>query len=101
MTREEMPIMKRPIHATRPFPWRCHGCGKDAVEMAAMAYAAEMRHDGRLHSFTIPVLHLPICGECGEKVFTEEVDRQMNDALRAHLGVFTPDKIRAALRRVG
>ena len=60
--------------------------------MATTAYDAEVRHGHQLHTFTIPNLEMPICQSCGEKVFTENVDRQVNDALRAHLKL-SPDQI--------
>ncbi len=63
-------------------------------------YAAEVRHDGRLHAFTIRSLQIPVCQACGEKVFTEDVDQQVNDALRSHLKFLTPTKIRNALDRL-
>ena len=93
--------LKRPIGAEHPFPWRCRHCGKDEVIMASAAYNAELRHDGRLYSFTIPHLHVPVCQSCGEKVFTEKVDDQINAALRLHLHLLTPDEIRTSLGRVG
>lgn len=69
--------------------------------MGTASYDAEVRHDGRLHSFTVPELHLPICQACGEKVFTEKVDDQIGAALRAHLHLLTPDEMRAGLDRLG
>lgn len=69
--------------------------------MATTVYEAEIRHDGRLYTFTIPALRLPVCKACGERVFTEEVDVQINDALRAHLKLLTPDQMRDAIKRVG
>ena len=69
--------------------------------MAKTNYAAEVRHDGRLHTFTIADLELPVCGACGERVFTEKVDAQVNDGLRAHLNLLTPAQIRDAIKRVG
>ena len=69
--------------------------------MAAIRYEAEVRHDGRLHSFTIPRLRIPVCRACGEKVFTENVDAQVNDALRAHLRLLTPAQIREGIKQVG
>ncbi len=69
--------------------------------MTATAYEAEIRHDGRLHSFTIPSLDIPACRACGEKVFTEDVDQQIDDALRAHLQLLTPEQIRTSLKRIG
>jgi len=69
--------------------------------LAKTNYAAEVRHDGRLHTFTIPDLELPVCQSCGERVFTDQVDVQVNDALRAHLNLLTPAQIRDAIKRVG
>jgi ribosome-binding protein aMBF1 (putative translation factor) len=68
--------------------------------MARTDYKAEVRHDGRLHTFTVANLELPVCQACGEKVFTEEVDRQVNRALRVHLNLLTPAQIRRAIERV-
>src|SRR5208282_697092 len=62
---------KRPFGAERPLPWRCRHCGKDEVIMTTASYDAELRHDGRLYSFTIPHLDAPVCQACGEKVFSE------------------------------
>ena len=95
------PVSKRPLNAEWPFPWRCRQCGKPQVVMKSVNYDAEVRHDGRLYSFTIPRLEVPVCKACGAKVFTAKVDDQINAALRAHLNLLTPDEIRAALERVG
>ncbi len=92
---------KRPRSAERAFPWRCRHCGKEEVRLAKTNYAAEVRHDGRLHKFTIPDLELPVCQACGERVFTEKVDAQVNDALRTHINLLTPAQIREAIKRVG
>ena len=92
---------KRPRSGERPFPRRCRHCGKKEVTLAKTNYAAEVRHDGRLHTFTIPDLELPVCQACGERVFTEKVDAQVNDALRTHLNLLTPAQIRDAIKRVG
>jgi putative zinc finger/helix-turn-helix YgiT family protein len=91
---------KRPFAAKRPFPWRCRHCGKSQVVVTTVSYDAEVRHDGRLHTFTVPQLAIPVCEACGEKVFTENVDDQINAALRSHLHLLTPDQIRAALERL-
>ena len=69
--------------------------------MATTEYEAEVRHDGRLYTFTIPNLKLPVCQSCGERVFTEKVDAQVNDGLRAHLNLLTPTQIRDGIKRVG
>ncbi len=92
---------KRPRGAERPFPWQCGHCGKREVTLAKTNYDAEVRHDGRLHKFTVADLELPVCQACGEKVFTEKVDAQVADALHAHLNLLTPVQIRNAIKRVG
>ena len=91
---------KRPFGAEQPFPWKCHHCFKNQVVMRTVCYDAEFRHDGRLYTFTVPKLKIPVCEACGERVFTEEVDDQITDALRSHLHLLTPDEIRAGLQRL-
>src|SRR5262245_20116803 len=91
---------KRPLAAQRPFPWRCRHCGKPRVVMTTVTYDAEVRHDGRVYTFTVPHLSIPVCQACGAKVFTEKVDEQITAALRSHLHLLTPADIRAALARI-
>jgi transcriptional regulator with XRE-family HTH domain len=92
---------KRPVGAERPFPWRCRHCGKNEVSMQTTRFDAEVRHDGRVYAFPITHLEIPVCQACGEKVFTERVDAQINAALRSHLRLLTPEKMRAELERIG
>ncbi len=68
--------------------------------MTKIGYDAEVRHDGRLYTFTIPDLEIPVCQACGNKVFTEKVDDQINAALRSNLNLLTPEKMREALGRI-
>lgn len=93
--------LKRPFWAQQPFPWRCHDCGKDEVRPARVNYDAEVKYDGRLVAFTVEDLGLPVCGACGAKLFTLEVDDQINAALRSHLHLLSPEEIRAGLSRLG
>ena len=65
-----------------------------------MSYDAEVRHDGRLYTFTIPDLDIPVCQACGNKVFTEKVDDQISAALRFELDLLTPEKMREALGQI-
>src|SRR5437870_1979053 len=91
---------KQPFDAQRPFPWRCRHCGKSQVGMSTVSYDAEVRHDGRVYTFTVPHLNLPACRACGQKVFTEQVDDQINAALRSHLHLLTAEEMRTALQRL-
>lgn len=101
MIRDTSDKIKQAPDRQRPFPWRCRECGAQQVESATMTYEAAVRHDGRLYHFTIPRLTLPVCNACGAKLFTTEVDSQINHALRAHLNLLTPGQIRTAIARIG
>ncbi len=69
--------------------------------METVRYDAEIRHDGRVHTFTVENLTLPVCKSCGAKVFTDDADQQINLGLRQHLGLMTPEQIRGAIDRIG
>ena len=45
-------------------------------------------------------LVLPVCGSCGEKVFTEEVLERIQHEFRKYLKLLTPSEIRAAFQDV-
>ena len=68
--------------------------------MTRISYDAEVRHDGRLYTFTIPDLEIPVCQACGNKVFTEKVDDQISAALRSDLDLLTPEEMSEALGRI-
>ena len=85
----------------KPFPWRCTDCGSKAVSPVTITCTAEAKHDGRLHTFEIPDLRIPVCGSCGEKVFTNDVDDQITAALRCYLRLLTPEQIRKAVKALG
>jgi hypothetical protein len=58
--------------------------------MTTTRFDAEVRHDGRLHTFTIPSLRILVCAVCGEKVLTEKVDEQVQAAIHEYLQLLTP-----------
>lgn len=95
--KKNLPTKKAP---KKPFPWRCHECGEHSVKMETITYEAQAKHDGRLHTFTIPELEIPICQECEAKVFTESVDEQINIALCNHLELLTHLQIRENVERL-
>jgi len=94
MTQERTPTVNS------PFPWPCPSCASTNVIVSQLEYNADVRHDGRLYSFTVPHLTIPVCQSCGELIFTDDVDLQINDALRRHLTLLTPTQIRTALDRL-
>ncbi len=85
----------------RPFPWRCAECGSDDVVPAATDYTGQVNYEGRLHTVDVPSLEIPTCRRCGERVFTNRVEEQINAALRAQLHLLTPEQIAAAIHALG
>ena len=55
---------------------------------------AEIKHDGTLHSVSLPSLNTPRCRSCGEVLFDDRPDEQINNALRSQLRLLTPAQIR-------
>jgi hypothetical protein len=95
--RDLRPAEKHPFGGDRKFPAFCRNCGNPEVILTEIEYVAEIRHDGHVCSITVPDLEISVCRVCGEKVFDEHVDRQINKALRPHLNLFTPSQIYAEL----
>ena len=92
---------KRPFAADEGFPRKCNHCAKKEVVFKKVSYVANVRHDGRDYSFKVPKLEIMVCSSCEEKVFTEDVDRQINAAMRKHIGLMSPVEIRDGIRRIG
>lgn len=98
---EEMLQKKRHPAADRPFPWHCRQCRQESVIPARIDYACEINFDGQLVTVTTRDLEIPICSNCGEKVFTENVDDQINIALRSQLNLLAPAEIRDSISKLG
>jgi hypothetical protein len=87
--------------ADKPFPWRCRQCRQEKVFLARIDYTCDINYDGRLVSITTRDVELPVCSNCGEKVFTEKVDDQINVAMRSQLKLLAPEDIRGGISRLG
>lgn len=79
----------------------CPRCGSADVDGVAFDFDAEVRHDGKLHAFTVRDLKALLCGNCKERIFTDDADRQINDALRLHLGLLSPREMREGIDHLG
>jgi putative zinc finger/helix-turn-helix YgiT family protein len=66
-----------------------------------MPYAIDVKHDGQLYHLEIPELQIPKCRACGELVFSNHVDDQVLQALRAHVRLLTPEQIRGGREALG
>jgi hypothetical protein len=57
--------------------------------MASVEFPAEARHDGLSHQFMIAEFPIPCFSPCGENVFTNVVDQQVNGAFHPHPQLLT------------
>jgi putative zinc finger/helix-turn-helix YgiT family protein len=82
-----------PVGRDRPFPWRCVECRAKEVFPHVTDYAGTVKHDGRSYTVRIPDLEIPTCRKCGEQLFTVGTDDRIIAALRAQVGLLTPEEI--------
>jgi putative zinc finger/helix-turn-helix YgiT family protein len=82
-----------PMGRDRPFPWVCFECGAQEVFPQAIDYTTTRKHDGRVYTIRIPDLEIPTCHNCGEKSFSVGDDNRIIAALRAQVGLLTPEEI--------
>jgi putative zinc finger/helix-turn-helix YgiT family protein len=66
------------------------------VHPTEIAHESQVKHDGRLHTISVPNLRVVKCGHCGAINLTNESDEQIADALRSKLGLLQPGQIREA-----
>ncbi len=90
-----------PETKSRPFPWRCFRCRDRAVVPVTMPYAVKVTHDGESHVIEIPALDVPRFQSCGELVFDNAADEQINAAIRLGLRLLTPAEVHAGWERLG
>lgn len=98
---ESTSTLEQVPQASKPFPWRCHKCRQKTVEPATVAYRSTIRHDDQLHTVDTPGLVVPRCTNCGELVFTDEVERQVDRVFRAQVHLLTADQIRTNRSALG
>ena len=64
----------------KPFPWKCPECGKKEVQPTVIFHTSVIRHKGRLITVVAPQLRVPRCQACGELVFDNDADEQIEKA---------------------
>jgi len=75
---------------------RCLSCGGYAYD-AVVAEDVSIRHEGKAYSLHIGDLRVYECEKCGEVYYSNRTDDQIQNALRAELGLLLPEQI-VALR---
>lgn len=79
------------------YPVHCIECGKKEVYPAVVRETWEQNHDGRIYKLTIDDLPVLKCRACGDVSYGLDADDRMTAELRRHLGLLTPESIRANL----
>jgi putative zinc finger/helix-turn-helix YgiT family protein len=85
----------------KPYPRFCAECGTESVVSTQIAYNAEVKHDGKLHEFTISNLTIDKCQSCREEFFTMDSDREISRGLRIYLCFLQPEEIRKKIQQFG
>jgi len=85
----------------RPFPWKWRVCNEQALKPIEVDYSAEMEHDGRLYTFTVPNLEILECEACRSRVLPKKAFAAVIDRLRSEAGLLTPMQIRENRKRLG
>jgi len=68
---------------------------------AIISHICRAKHDGSIHTFPIPDLHVWKCESCGEVLFDDVTDEQISQELRKHLNLLSPQEIRERLKSLG
>ena len=80
---------------TKQFPWRCAECGKREVHPCTVrGYVVQVKHDGRAYEVCIPEFSVPKCQACEALHIDIQADQQIQEALRAKIGLLSPEQIR-------
>jgi len=86
---------------TRTYPKRCGKCGQKKMQLATVAYATTIEHDGRAYRVEIPALTVPRCGNCQAISIDDEADQQISAAFRREARLLTPEEIREGREKLG
>ena len=92
---------KAPTKRARPFPWHCIECNAKEVFPLVTDYTTTVKHDGRPYTIRIPDLVIPTCRKCGERIFTSAQDDRIVAALRAQVGLLTPEELHERRGQLG
>ena len=85
----------------KSYPHQCPNCRKQALFPAVEDVTAELHHDGRPYTVTVPDLEVSRCTACAESTWSYEASERISDALRVAAGLLMPAEIVAARLRLG
>lgn len=85
----------------KPYPRKCPNCREQTLFAAVEDTTAELQHDGRPYTVTVPQLALQVCTSCNARNWPYEASERIADALRVAAGLLMPAEILAARLRLG
>jgi putative zinc finger/helix-turn-helix YgiT family protein len=85
----------------KPYPRYCARCRAYSMQRSRVPHRASIKHDGKVHEFSIRSLIVDKCESCAYELFTGETDEQLSAELRKHLGLLQPREILAGLQSLG
>lgn len=74
---------------------KCRTCRQGKLLEANQEYSADLQHDGKAYTITIPNLKVRRCDQCGELMLDDHAREQVTNALRNAAGLLSPEEIRS------
>lgn len=93
--------MANPKSSRRAFPRTCVCCGSKSVQPSLIDREFDVKHDGRHHHVMVRDLPVEQCASCKEVTLGSDSDEYVDAALREHLGLLPPERIRSNRIRLG
>jgi DNA-binding transcriptional regulator YiaG len=66
-----------------------------------ISYSSKQWYEGQLYTVATPQLNIPRCQDCGELLFDNWADDQIDRAFRQQVHLLTPEQIRANRTALG
>jgi len=79
----------------------CYQCGEAFVRRAAPPHHRKLRYEGATHDVLVTDMPEWYCSACKLSVTDEEGDEPLQVALRRHVGLLTPQQIKAGIKDLG
>lgn len=79
---------------------KCHECGKEFIRQIAPPHRVRMRYEGSPQDVLVENLPEWHCAGCNVSVTDGESDEAFQNALRQHIGLLSPQQIKAALKEL-
>ena len=80
---------------------RCYQCGEVFTKRLAQPHHRKLRYEGTSHDVLVSDMPEWHCEACDLSVTDEEGDEPLQAALRNHVGLLTPQQIKAGIKALG